>query len=304
MGRAGRLPNFLVIGAGKAGTTSLHHYLGQHPQVFACPVKEPKFFALAGSALDYRGPGDERIRAETAVTLDDYLALFAGARDEHAVGESSTLYLSHEAAPAAIARLVPEVRLIAILRDPAERAHSNFLHLRRDGYEPLADFGAALAAERDRAAAGWYYAWLYRDRGFYHRDLSRYFELFDRSRIRVYLHEELDREPLRVLDDIFGFLGVDRGFRPDVRARHNVSGRPRSGGFHRALRRSRRLRQAAKLVVPDRLGHRAFAAVHRANLERRPMPPGIRADLVAGYADDIRRLEGLIDRDLSSWLRA
>ena len=148
------LPNFLVIGTGRAGTTSLYHYLAQHPQIFMSPVKEPKFFALEGHSLDFRGPGDERIRAETTTTLSAYRQLFDGVRDEIAVGEASTLYLSHETAPDAIARYVPDVRLIALLRDPAARAHSAFQHLTRDGWEPLAEFEEALRDEPRRIAEG------------------------------------------------------------------------------------------------------------------------------------------------------
>jgi hypothetical protein len=151
------MPNFLVIGAGRSGSTSLYHYLAQHPQIFMSPVKEPKFFALEGHALDFRGPGDERIRVDTTTTLTAYRSLFDGVRGELAVGEASTLYLSHEAAADAIARHVPEMKLIAILRDPAERAHSAFQHLTRDGYEPLANFEDALCDEPRRMAEGWYY---------------------------------------------------------------------------------------------------------------------------------------------------
>jgi hypothetical protein len=104
----GRLPNFFIIGAAKSGTTSLYHYLRQHPEIFMSPVKEPRYFALAGHPLDFRGPGDERLRQLTTTTLDAYLQLFAGVRNEPAVGEASVLYLHHEDAAEAIAHHVPE----------------------------------------------------------------------------------------------------------------------------------------------------------------------------------------------------
>lgn len=149
------LPTFLVIGAAKAGTTSLYHYLGQHPQVFMSPVKEPGFFALEGHPLDFRGPGDEWLRQATTTTLEAYQKLFEGVRDEPAVGEASVLYLHHHAAPEAIARYVPDVKLVAVLRDPVERAYSAFLYQTRNGREPLADFEEALRAEPRRIADGW-----------------------------------------------------------------------------------------------------------------------------------------------------
>ena len=295
------LPNFLVIGTGRAGTTSLYHYLAQHPQIFMSPVKEPKFFALEGHSLDFRGPGDERIRAETTTTLSAYRQLFDGVRDEIAVGEASTLYLSHETAPDAIARYVPDVRLIALLRDPAARAHSAFQHLTRDGWEPLAEFEEALRDEPRRIAEGWYYFWYYRDRGFYGRDLGRYYQRFDPDRIRVYLYEDFSRDPFVVLADIFRFLGVAAGFRPDVAARHNPSGRARSARLQRFLSRRHPLKEAAKALVPERLGHRLISLLQPANLASDALRPETRAWLVDGYREDSRRLETLIGRDLSAW---
>lgn len=303
MSAEGRFPNFLIIGAAKAGTTSLYHYLGQHPEIFMSPVKEPRYFALAGHPLDFRGPGDERLREKTTTTLDAYLQLFAGVRDEPAVGEASVLYIHHPTAADAIASHVPEARIIAVLRNPVDRAHSAFLYHLRDGYEPLAEFDDALAAEPERIAAGWYYGWHYRSQGFYHRNLARYYDRFDPTRVRVYLHEDLDRDPHGVLSDIFGFLDVDEGFRPDVSTRHNPSGRPRSHRAQRLLTRRHPLKEAVKSVIPEQWGHKLIAAVQPVNLVRPPVRAETRARLVEGYAEDIRQLERLIGRDLSRWLR-
>ncbi|TCJ15544.1 sulfotransferase, partial [Rubrobacter taiwanensis] len=182
------LPDFLVIGAGKAGTTSLYYYLRQHPQVYMSPTKETNFFALEGQRVAFRGPGvEERINAWTITELSEYERQFAGVRGERAVGEVCPLYLYSERAAERIKRHVPEVRLIAVLRDPAERAYSSFLMLRRSGREPLEDFAAALEAEDRRVAGGWEYAWHYRRAGYYHEQLSRYYALFDPAQIRVYL---------------------------------------------------------------------------------------------------------------------
>ena len=295
------LPNFLVIGAAKCGTTSLYHYLGQHPEVFMSPVKEPRFFALEGHPLDFRGPGDERYRIGTATTLDAYRQLFEGVEDELAIGEASVLYQHHPNAAEAIARHIPDVKLIAVLRNPVDRAYSGFMVKLRDSIEPLDDFEQALQAESQRIADGWYYTWHYRDQGFYHRNLSRYFERFDRSRIRVYLYEDFNRDPEGTLTDVFRFLGVDDGFRPDLRTRFNASGRPRSARLQRLLTQPHPVKEAAKAVIPEELGHRVIARVQRPNLVRPPLSARTRASLVGGYRDDISRLEGLIGRDLSDW---
>lgn len=297
------LPTFLVIGAPKAGTTSLYRYLEQHPEVFVSPVKEPRFFALAGEPLDFRGPGDERIRLDTATSLAAYRALFAGVRNERAVGEASTLYLYHPRAAENVVQYVPDVQLVAVLRNPIERAYSAFLYQTRDGFEPCGTFEDALRDEPRRIAAGWAYGWRYRDQGFYHRDLSRYFERFDRSRIRIYLHEDLDRDPLAVLADLFGWLGVDPSFRPDVRVRHNPSGRARNPRVQRLLGRRHPLKRVAKTLIPEQWGHRAIAWLQSRDLERPALGADTRAELRECYREDIGRLAALIGRDLSSWLR-
>jgi Sulfotransferase family len=298
------LPNFLIIGAAKAGTTSLYHYLGQHPQIFLSQVKEPRFFALEGHPLDFPGPGDERFRkGATTTRLEDYRKLFAQVSDERAVGEASVLYQYDAAAPEAIERYVPDAKLIAVLRNPVERAYSAFLVKLRTGYEPLSEFDEALNAEPERIADGWSYTWHYREQGFYHRNLTRYFERFDSDQIRVYLYEDLERDPHRMLTDIFRFLGVDAGFRPNLSIRHNRSGVPRSARLHRLLTRSHPVKEAAKSVIPEEWGHRVISRLSRGNLRRPPLRPEIRARLIEGYYEDIRRLEGLIGRDLSHWLR-
>jgi hypothetical protein len=295
-------PNFLIIGAGKAGTTSLYHYLRQHPQVFMSPAKEPKFFALEGHPLDFRGPHDDRIRRGTTTSLAEYLALFDQVRDEAAIGEASTIYLGDPRAPGAIAERIPDARLVAILRHPAERAFSAHQHLVRDGYEPLTRFEDALAAESQRMADGWYVQYQYQDRGYYGRQLQRYFDRFDRDRIRIYLYEEFLADPRRLLADLFGFLGVDPGFQPDISSWHNVSGQPRSAGLQRWLTRSHPLKEALKARIPARWGHRLISRVQAVNVVRSALEPETRQRLIRAYRDDIEQLQGLIGRDLSHWL--
>jgi len=294
-------PSFIVIGAAKAGTTSLYRYLGQHPDIFMSPVKEPRFFALEGHPLDFRGPGDERVKEKTVTTLEAYRKLFDGVRNERAAGEASVVYLHHEGAPARIAQHVPDVKLIAMVRHPVDRAYSGYLYHRRDGWEPLDRFEDALREEPRRLAAGWYYAWGYRDQGFYYRSLSRYFERFDRQRIRIYLYDDFSRDPRAVLADMFRFLEVDDRFEPDVSMRHNPSGQPRSPRIQRFLTRRHPLKEAVKRIIPEDWGHRLISFVMPANLDRPALAPETRAEMIEGYREDTARLEDLIGRDLSAW---
>src|SRR5688572_27472269 len=129
-----RLPDFLVVGAAKAGTISLYHYLAQHPDVFMSPVNECNFFALETANWDreYLGPVDRFYIDQHCVrNLDAYHRLFEAARAGSVIGECSPLYLFSDVAPARIHAHIPNAKIIVILRQPIDRAFSNYQHLRR-----------------------------------------------------------------------------------------------------------------------------------------------------------------------------
>jgi hypothetical protein len=284
------MPNFLVIGAAKSGTEALCNFLGQHPDVYMCP---------------HRGPGDvawlgpEMWTSSRAV----YEALFADAT-EAAIGEGTASYLYSEDAPARICRYVPDVRLIAILRNPVDRAYSAYSMMRGTGREPMARFVDALAAEDDRRAEQWEPIWHYVRMGLYARQLERYDQVFDRAQLRVVLYDDFADRPGEVLRELFGFLGVDDGFAADTSSRHNVSLVPRSSAVHALTVGPFAPRAALKAVVPRRLRERVQRRVRARNLVRpAPLDPAVRAQLVDVFRPDVLELQGRLDRDLSAWLR-
>jgi hypothetical protein len=293
------LPNFLVIGAYKSGTTSIHHCLRQHPQVYLPQVKEPNFFAF-----DEGVTTSPSVRATDLTTMSEYRRLFEGVRDEVAVGEVSPRYLTTPEAPARIHTHLPDVRLIAILRNPVERAYGEFLYWRRNGDEPYADFGRALDEQEDRYRRGQLRTAFYVQSGFYGEQLARYFDLFPSTSISVHLFEDLVRDPGAVMGEIFRFLGVDALNVPSLE-QHNVSGDPRNALVALALR-SRRWWLMP--VLNTSLGQRARPQIERlaqrGHLLRRPaLPPDQRARLQELYREDILALASLIGRDLSHWLK-
>lgn len=298
------MPNFLVIGAGKAGTTALYEYLDQHPQIYMSPVKETNFFALEGEQANFRGPGvRERINSWSVTDIEDYQALFGRASGETALGEACPLYLYSPKAPGRIQHHVPNAKLIAILRNPVERAYSAFTHLIRDGREPFNNFARALEEEETRIADNWPWIWHYRQVGFYHEQLSRYFDIFDREQIKIYLYEDLKAEPMNVLPDMFRFLGVDAKFTTNVSTKHNVSGIPKSKALHSFLMTANPIKEGIKPLVPTKLRRRMVLGVRNRNLARSPqLPAESRRLLMDVYRDDILRLQDLIQRDLQSWL--
>ncbi|NEO98888.1 MAG: sulfotransferase [Symploca sp. SIO2E9] len=298
-----KMPNFLIIGAPKAGTSTIYDYLNQHPQIYMSPEKEPMFFAFKGEKMSFCGPGDDQDVNYYAVTdIETYCNLFKGVSNEIAIGEASTTYLYSQRAPGRIHHHLPNAKLIAILRNPVDRAYSNFLHFVRDCREPLTDFTQALEQEEIRIHNNWGYFWHYRHQGFYYGQLKRYFNTFDQGQIKVYLYEDFTANPLSLLQDIFQFLGIDETFVPDMSIRLNVSGIPKNKALNNFLREPNPIKDAIKLFLPDRLGPRLKAHLHRRNLAKPELSPEVRAEVLQVYREDLLKLQDLIERDLSKWL--
>ncbi|MEQ9355245.1 sulfotransferase [Coleofasciculus chthonoplastes] len=295
-------PNFLVIGAAKAGTTALYRFLEQHPQIYMSPVKEPYFFALDGQAVEnFQGPGVEKIKRYA--TLNAYLSLFENVSTEIAIGEASTWYLYQPQAAERINYYIPNVKLIAILRDPVERAYSQFTYMIAENREFIEDFAQALVAEKERIHQNWLPWWHYKQRGFYYRQIKRYFDIFDPDHIKVYLYEDLNNDPNVVMKDIFFFLQVDDNFIPDVSKQHNVTYIPKNKTLSQVLDpRNSTSTFLRKFVSPEL---RKSVKSRLLNLNRRPKPPllpEVRKQLIEEYREDILKLQELLDKDLTSWL--
>jgi hypothetical protein len=286
-------PNFLIAGAGKAGTTSLHDYLGQHPDVFMSSFKEPNYFVP--------GYGYEN--------WDDYLSLFLGARNEKAIGESSTGYLYCEQSPAWIESVLGQVKIILILRNPARRAASLYWWMVREGYEDAPSFAAALDLEASRindpafpeTCSEFHHSYHYYASGRYPEQVRRYLDTFGRENVRIYVFEEFARDPRATCQDIFGFLDVDPHFEPRI-AIHNEARLPSSPRLQFWLRN-----RAPKYLwfVSGQLRRGIIARLMEWNTRRgstpvRDIPSEQR--LLERYREDIRELEQILERDLSFWL--
>lgn len=297
-----QMPTFLILGAMKAGTTALYTALDQHPDVYVSPVKEPNFFAFAGKDLDFQAPIDRRpdgVNSTSITDLEQYRHLFAGATDETARGEASHWYLYHPDAPANIQRYVPDARLIAMLRNPVERAYSEFLHFVRDEDEPIRDFEAALQAESERIEKHWALG-RYVDRGRYDEQVKRYLDRFSEEQCRFYLFEDFLERPDEIRQDLFEFVGVDPFFEPTQR-RVNASGVPRSRLLHTLITAAQPIRDAVVPWVPNTVVD-WVTRIKNQNLKKPEMDPAVRARLVDTFRPHVHRLEVLLDRDLSHWL--
>jgi hypothetical protein len=285
-----RLPTFIVIGAYKSGTTSLYRYLKQHPEVFMPAVKEPNFFAHERKKELLAGEG----RAERVIdTMAAYQQLFVGSEGARAIGEASPLYLGSALAADRIQAALPDVRLIAILRQPIDAFLSDHNMRIRDRRQLEADFRARVEAVGRKIAAGEAAGPLYG------AQLATWYERFDPARIRVYLFEDLIADGPALLADLFRFIGVDATFAPDLSEEANSGGMPRSAALANMLAGLRKRRPVRAL--PGALG--AIGAVERLNLHKfPPVPRALRRELTAIFRADIEQLARLIGRDLSGWL--
>jgi hypothetical protein len=301
------LPDFLVIGAAKSGTVSLYNYLKQHPQIFMSPTNETNFFALETMemAAHFQGPHDrEAVKDVCVTTLADYEWLFAEAPKQQRIGEASPLYLYSALAPGRIKHYIPHARLIVMLRQPAERAFSNYQHYRRVGFEPAQTFQEALKAEPERIAAGWgpWPFWHYVQMGFYAEQLARYFALFERQQILVCLYDDFQADSVQVMKKMYRFLGVQADFVPNTAVRHNMGGQPRQQWLFAMMTRPNWAKSLFNAFIPGVWRQRLRDTIHARNVVKAVLETEVRLALNEVYRQDIARLEGLIGRDLGHWL--
>jgi hypothetical protein len=299
------LPDFLVAGVPKAGTTALHTALSRHPGLYLSPIKEPKFFLTDGPPPTRGGPGDVLTYREHVWQRDRYEALFDAAAPGALRGEATPLYLYDADAMERIRALVPGVRLIVVIRDPVERAHSNWTHLWSAGLEPEGDFLRACDEEPGRIAAGWASFWHYTGLSRYGEQLERAFSLFPREQVLVLRYRRLIEEPAAVLDEICAFLGVETGVLTEI-PRENVTSHPEQTLAHRAVSLGMRVSDTAGRLLP---GTAATAATHRlerflqrGRRERQPLGWEQRQALLPRFDEDVRLLGTLLGEDFTDWL--
>jgi hypothetical protein len=291
------LPNLLIIGAGKAGTTALHEYLSEHPQIFMTQKKEPRFF------LVWENPEQMRIneRENHNVfnkynTIEKYTELFVKGKDCLIRGESSPQYLSYAHCADKIKKLVPEVKIIAILRNPVERAFSHYI-MNRNWRIEKKEFDEAIDEEIKTRRLSYPHDMRYLYWGKYVGQLNPYLSLFSSNQLRIYVYDDFKADSINFLKNIFNFLGVDDSFTANVQNKHNVS----------FIRRYQANSKRDKLFS---LTQRGFRKLKMHSLEElvkmhrfhKPfVKPETKKKLIDYFTDEISELEKLLGRDLSKW---
>ncbi len=295
------VPNVLIVGAPKCGTTSLYAWLNEHPDVYMSPFKEPRFFC---DDLAFHFRYDD---------LGDYLGLFAPAeqREVERIGESSVWYLYSKTAPGNIQDLCgPDIKLIIMLRNPVDMVYSWHSQLVWMGNEPIHDFQEAWDAIPDRRQGkrlpdrlNPLQGLFYDEIAAYHDQVERYFETFGREQVHVIIFDDLVADQEKTFQEVCRFLGIDETYRPDFE-RRNPNTKVRSHWFRDITRDLPSPVQAITEHLPMNLRLKLRELVKSANTKvegREPLSDEMRQVLAATYRDDVKRLSDLLDRDLTHW---
>jgi hypothetical protein len=274
--------------------------LQQHPHVGITTPKEPHYFACDEYRAQSRGPGDDVFVKRFACGKEQYNALFESFDPGTLCGDASTGYLHYAAAVAPrVHSFNSGIKLIAILRNPIERAYSSYLYYRSRGRERLSSFEEALEAEPARRRAGWSPMWHYLDAGFYSQRLESFLGIFPRSQVFICLFDDLVNRRQEIARELFEFLGVhpipvNRG------GSVNISGEPRFTALHHLMFNA--LTRRAKGLVPGPLVE-VVRKVQRGLLKpASPMEGQTRAWLARCYEEEVESLFRLLDRPLGHWL--
>jgi hypothetical protein len=304
-------PTFFMVGAARAGTTSMYDYLRAHPQIYMPPSssgvagKEPSFFC------DLVPPWATKFR-----DLDSYLSLYEKGRGYAAVGDGSTNYLVAPESAGRIRERYPHAKILMILRNPVARAHSLYRYICAWGFEDAPTFEKGLAREAGRLNNArfikeWqllYHAFLYYHSGLYAEQVARYLSEFPREQVHIVLFDDMKKDLLGTVQGIYRFLGVDPTYEPDLDSR-NASTFPLSVKFQSFV--SRRwnanplyprgaVRGRDKTHYPIAMSINGLLGGYR----KERMRPETRRELTQRFAPDIARTAALIGRNLDHWVEA
>lgn len=299
-----KIPNLFIVGQPKSGTTALHQFLGEHPDIFMSPYKEPSFFCR-----DFHRESDAYHGKQIYFPIRNqkqYLALFSGAKNEQIVGESSVNYLYSATAAEDIKRFNPNAKIVIILRDPADFLYSLYQMNVRRTWEPGASLRHALELEEQRFQGrllppnvNFPSNLFYTKRAGYCDQVGRFIQQFGMNQVKILIHEDFQSDNARWYREVLEFLGVEPTFQPEFRI-VNRSGPVRYAHLNTLLRQKWIVRLAYLMIpqekhiwVQKNILNRLFA---KANSP--PLNDGLRVWLKERLAPEVEKISGLLDQDL------
>lgn len=310
-------PNLFIVGAPKAGTTTVAKVLSCHSDVFVPSIKEPHHFIMEN---DPSAPGFHYLGLDVVKDQFDYLNLYKNAAAFRYRCDASTSYLQYFNAASNIKGKVSDAKIIILLRNPIERAFSQYFHNRRQRAEPIGTFEDALSAEALRKKDNFFKHYFYIDTGLYFAQVKNFIEVFGNENILVLFYEELNSNPKLFYLKIFNFLGINPLSNVNYSLYENrgekVNDKSFLIKFYQKLKNNLLLYYFYKtlrntLYRPLSLDNKRFVYLKLVDLELKilnklapaKISPKTRMKMINEFRPDIQKLQELIGVDLSHWLR-
>lgn len=297
-----RMPNFILIGRAKSGTTALQKILHLHPDIFMSSRKEPRFFVCEGGCPEFEGP----VLVDGVTTLEEYLDCFAEATHEKIVGEASPIYLNSQVATIAaenIRRHIPHARLAAIIRQPADQIHSHYHYHKSRNEESTSSIRLALEEEKKGLRARYSPGIRYLENSGCYLSLKAYFDRFSREQLKIFTYEEWNHSPGVVLSELQSFLEIEPYLTSSHVFKSNVTGYVRYPLVHRIFRKRSRLSRLLEASLPQRWHVPILEHGRRLALAKpRRMDLQLRKEIIDAKREEILKIQDLIGKDLSHWL--
>ncbi|MFD2917026.1 sulfotransferase family protein [Psychroserpens luteus] len=294
------LPNFIVSGFPKCGSTALHYYLNEHPEIFMPKQKELHFFTSHILGLQNQGKGDKEIKKTQIKTQEDYNKCYNNVKDEIAIGDASPSYINYPSEFKNIKTKLNNPKVIILLRDPIKRAHSNYLHLVRAHRETLS-FYDALIKEEKRKELSYSDFWYYTFNSLYFDKIKEAKNVFDE--VLIITQEELSKNTEITIKKVFQFLEVDSDFKPsNLDKRYNPGGTYKSNFITKIIFKDNSFKTAIKksFPIPVWLKHLKQRIIKKFKVETPEIDIKTETYLSEVFKDDVNKIKTL-NVDVSKW---
>lgn len=300
-------PNFLCVGAPKAGTTSLYHYLKDHPKIYMASKKEPRFFCSEYYiALCKEDPRYSQSFSTVILDKYKYYSLFNCVKNESAIGEMSVQYLYlHNFSIPRIKKILGDPKILIILRNPVDRCLSSYRRALRDDFERNSLL-QAVQDESYKKKENWSLGHFHFSLGLYHEAVKAYMINF--TNVKVILYDDYKDDSIGVVREIYDFLGVQKEFTPNIETKYNVSGIPISRFLHNLIIKQSFLRNRfvslLRAILNESQTSKLRERILSINMGRSKIDISEKnfAYLKSLYKNDIDQLSNLLSKDLSHWL--
>ena len=292
------LPNFVIAGATRSGTTSLYYYLKQHPEISFPDLKEPRYFSSVNLKLPQIGPGDETVDEKLILSFKDYCDLYKNIENKK-VGDASSEYLyHHEVSAIDMLNKLGDIPILIILRKPIERAFSAYSNLVRDGRETLS-FEDAINKENHRKYENWDMMWAYIEVSMYYEQVKAYKNLF--TNVKVLIFEEFVENPKKKLKDIFIFLKIDENFIPKTNTIYSHSGAPSNKFIGWLTSRQNKLIYPFRKFLLQNIKRKYLEKISKVIFKKSETTIKVNSDITKKIEQDILMLEHLLNKNLDCW---